>query len=170
MDEQLIACGKTYRIRRMLGHGKGGYSYLAEAGEQPVVIKQIHHEPCGYYAFGNKIEAEQRDYERLLTAGIRIPRMLAVDPETERIVKEYIEGPTIFELIKNGESAEPWLAQVRDMAARATALASSSGPACSTSRSASLSRSPLRAASSSAGTASEAFRVASNKAVSSLIT
>ncbi len=119
MDEQLIACGKTYRIRRMLGHGKGGYSYLAEAGEQPVVIKQIHHEPCGYYAFGNKIEAEQRDYERLLTAGIRIPRMLAVDPETERIVKEYIEGPTIFELIKNGESAEPWLAQVRDMAARA---------------------------------------------------
>ncbi len=121
MDEQLIVCGEPYRIRRLLGHGKGGYSYLAETEGQLVVIKQIHHEPCDYYAFGNKIEAERLDYERLLTAGIRIPRMLAVDPEAERIVKEYIEGPTIFELIKNGASAGPWLVQVREMAAKAKA-------------------------------------------------
>ena len=121
MDEQLIVCGEPYRIRRLLGHGKGGYSYLAETEGQSVVIKQIHHEPCDYYAFGNKIEAERLDYERLLTAGIRIPRMLAVDPEAERIVKEYIEGPTIFELIKNGASAGPWLVQVREMAAKAKA-------------------------------------------------
>ena len=121
MDEQLIVCGKPYRILRLLGHGKGGYSYLAEAERQQVVIKQIHHEPCDYYTFGDKIEAERRDYERLQAAGIRIPRMLAIDPEAERIVKEYIEGPTIFELIKNGASAEPWLAQVRDLAARAKA-------------------------------------------------
>ena len=119
MEEQLTVCGKPYRILRLLGHGKGGYSYLAEAEGQPAVIKQIHHEPCDYYAFGNKIESERRDYERLQAAGIRVPRMLAIDPETERIVKEYIEGPTIFELVKNGTSAEPWFAQVRDMAARA---------------------------------------------------
>ena len=119
MEEQLIVCGKPYRILRLLGHVEAGYSYLTESEGQPAVIKQIHHEPCDYYAFGNKIEAERRDYERLQTAGIRIPRMLAVDPGAERIVKEYIEGPTVFELIKNGESAEPWLAQVRDMAARA---------------------------------------------------
>ena len=122
MDEQLIVCGKPYRIKRLLGHGKGGYSYLAEAEGRPVVVKQIHHEPCDYYAFGNKIEAERRDYERLRTARIRIPRMLAIDLETERIVKEYIEGPTIFELVKNGVSSEPYLEQIRDMAARAKAV------------------------------------------------
>ena len=72
MAEQLNVCGKSYRILRLLGHGKGGYSYLAEGDGQQVVVKQIHHEPCDYYAFGNKIEAEQRDYERLQAAGIRM--------------------------------------------------------------------------------------------------
>ncbi len=121
MDEQLIVRGKPYRILRLLGRGKGGYSYLAESGGQTAVVKQIHHEPCDYYAFGNKIEAEKRDYERLRAAGIRVPRMLAIDTDAERVVKEYIEGPTIFELIKNGESAAPYLAQARDMAEKAKA-------------------------------------------------
>ena len=121
MDEQWIVCGKTYRILRLLGHGKGGYSYLAEDDGQQVVVKQIHHEPCDYYTFGDKIESERRDYERLRAAGIRIPRLLAIDPDAERIVKEYIEGPTVFELIRDGVSAEPYLAQVRDMAAKAKA-------------------------------------------------
>ena len=71
MAEQLIVCGKPYRILRLLGHGKGGYSFLAEGDGQQVVVKQIHHEPCDYYAFGNRIEAEQRDYERLQAAGIK---------------------------------------------------------------------------------------------------
>ena len=121
MEEQLIVCGKPYRILRLLGHGKGGYSYLADRDGRQVVLKQIHHEPCDYYVFGNKIEAEQRDYERLQAAGIRIPQMLAIDMDGERIVKEYIEGPTVFELVKCGISTEPWLAQVRDMAAVAKA-------------------------------------------------
>ena len=106
IEEQLIVCGKSYRILRLLGHGKGGYSYLAESEGQPAVIKQIHHEPCDYYAFGNKIEAEQRDYERLRAAGIRIPRMLAIDMDAERIVKEYIEGPTVFDLVRDGGQGE----------------------------------------------------------------
>ena len=111
MDEQLIVCGKPYRILRLLGHGKGGYSYLAEAERQQVVIKQIHHEPCDYYTFGDKIEAERREYERLQAAGIRIPRMLAIDPEAERIVKEYIDGPTVFELVRGGEDVGAYAGQ-----------------------------------------------------------
>ena len=61
MENQMTVCGKTYSIVRLLGHGKGGYSYLAERAGQRVVLKQIHHEPCDYYTFGNKIEAERRD-------------------------------------------------------------------------------------------------------------
>ncbi|MBR1409374.1 MAG: hypothetical protein IJ573_10850 [Clostridia bacterium] len=121
MSEQWAVCGKICRILRLLGRGKGGYSYLADCDGQQVVVKQIHHEPCDYYTFGNKIEAEHRDYQRLQAAGIRIPQMLAIDMHAERIVKEYIGGVTIFEMIKNGASAEPWLAQVRDMAAGAKA-------------------------------------------------
>ena len=50
--------GKDYEILKLLGHGKGGYSYLATDGSRNYVLKQIHHEPCSYYTFGNKIEAE----------------------------------------------------------------------------------------------------------------
>ncbi len=113
---------RAYNLLRPLGHGKGGYSYLVddEAGRQ-VVVKQIHHEPCSYYTFGNKIEAEERDYGRLLAAGIRIPAMLALDREAERIVKEYVEGPTVMDLVRAGAEVSAYLPQVREMAARAMA-------------------------------------------------
>ena len=119
--KELTVSGKPYRVVRLLGHGKGGYSYLALDGEKEVVVKQIHHEPCDYYAFGNKIEAELNDYRRLRHAGIRIPAMLAADLEQERIVKEYIDGPSVLELLRRGGSAEPYLEQVREMAALAGA-------------------------------------------------
>ncbi len=107
---------RPYQLIRLLGHGKGGYSYLAERKGQKYVLKQIHHEPCDYYNFGNKIDAELNDYSRLKKAGIRIPEMIDVDVENERIVKQYIEGVTVFELIRSGRSAEVYLEQVRDMA------------------------------------------------------
>ena len=71
--EVMTVNGKEYEIRKLLGHGKGGYSYLAVRGEKEYVLKQIHHEPCDYYQFGNKMEAEKRDYDRLKKTGIRMP-------------------------------------------------------------------------------------------------
>ena len=121
MERELEVNGKQYRIIRLLGHGKGGYSYFAERDGRQVVVKQIHHEPCDYYSFGNKIEAERRDYERLRSVGIRIPKMLDIDMGSERIVKEYVEGPSVFELVRDGASAEAYLPQVRQMAAQAGA-------------------------------------------------
>ena len=121
METTMTVCGKEYRVKRLLGHGKGGYSYLAECEGREVVLKQIHHEPCSYYTFGDKLEAERRDYARLRDAGIRIPELYVIDRKTERIVKTYIEGETVFEIVRDGRSAEPYLADVRDMAAKAKA-------------------------------------------------
>lgn len=47
---------KKFFIKQLLGKGKGGYSYLVENEQnEEFVVKQIHHEPCDYYNFGNKI-------------------------------------------------------------------------------------------------------------------
>ena len=119
MKETMTVCGEVYHMIRLLGHGKGGYSYLAERDGKEVVLKQIHHEPCDYYSFGNKIEAERRDYDRLRQAGIRIPEMISIDEDTERIVKEYIPGETVFDLVREGKTAKPYLKQVRKMAEQA---------------------------------------------------
>ena len=108
--------GTEYCVIKLLGHGKGGYSYLAERDGTQYVLKQIHHEPCDYYTFGNKIESEYRDYGRLLNAGIPIPKMLDIDWENERILKEYVPGPTVFELVKRDEMKPEYFHQVRHMA------------------------------------------------------
>jgi len=96
MHTHLTVNGKEYAIVKLLGHGKGGYSYLVQRDGQRYVLKQIHHEPCSYYTFGNKIEAEQNDYRRLADAGIPIPKMLDIDIPQERVLKEYVDGPTIL--------------------------------------------------------------------------
>ena len=107
--------GKEYRILKLLGKGKGGYSYLAESDQGKVVLKQIHHEPCDYYQFGNKIEAERNDYKRLKEIGITLPKMLDVDTDNERIIKEYIEGDTVYEMVLNDRPLDECLRQVKEM-------------------------------------------------------
>ena len=117
MQNTVLVNQIEYMVVRLLGHGKGGYSYLVEAQGKQYVLKQIHHEPCEYYSFGNKIEAEINDYNRLLKTGINLPRMFDVDISNERIVKEYIDGPTIYELVKNDALDDTYIVQVREMAA-----------------------------------------------------
>ena len=117
MQDTIVVNQKQYTLIRLLGHGKGGYSYLVENQGKQYVLKQIHHEPCDYYSFGNKIEAEINDYNRLLQTGINLPKMFDVDITNERIIKEYIDGPTIYELVKNDAINDVYITQVREMAA-----------------------------------------------------
>lgn len=114
--QKKIVNDKVYIIEKLLGKGKGGYSYLALIDDKKVVLKQIHHEPCDYYQFGNKIEAEYNDYQKLINAGIRIPKMIDIDFENEIVIKEYIEGDVISSLIEEGRSVENYLSQVIEMA------------------------------------------------------
>ncbi len=113
--ESLSVNGKEYTILKLLGKGKGGYSYLASNENTKVVLKQIHHEPCDYYKFGNKIEAEINDYNRLKNIGISIPKMLDVDVSAERIIKEYIDGKTAYEMVLNDELPAHCIEQVKEM-------------------------------------------------------
>ena len=113
--EKLKVNNREYTVDRLLGKGKGGYSYLVYDEKNFFVLKQIHHEPCEYYNFGNKLQAELTDYEKLQKIGIRMPKMLDVDMENERILKEYIEGETIYELVLNDKMENAYIDQMKNM-------------------------------------------------------
>ena len=115
IPEELDVNGRVFTVKKLLGKGKGGYSYLVTDGAEEYVLKQIHHEPCDYYTFGNKLESEQRDYRRLREIGIRMPVMLDVDESQERILKEYIAGDTIFDLTARDELRPEFFGQMKEM-------------------------------------------------------
>lgn len=115
MEKRMQVNDREFLIIKLLGKGKGGYSYLASDGQRQYVLKQIHHEPCDYYQFGNKVESEIKDYGRLKSVGIRMPEMIEVDIPRERILKEYIEGETIFDLVLSDGMKPEYVKQVREM-------------------------------------------------------
>ena len=117
-SEKLSVNGTEYRLLRLLGKGKGGYSYLVERGGQTFVLKQIHHEPCAYYQFGDKLQSELDDYARLRAAGVPMPEMLDADREHERILKQYIPGETVDRLILRDALPDWCIPQLEALAQR----------------------------------------------------
>ena len=115
--EYITVNEKIYTVEALLGRGKGGYSYLVTDGAAEYVCKQIHHEPCDYYTFGDKLASELRDYERLRELGLPLPRLLDVDREGERLLKEYIPGPTAERLRDAGALPPGWEARLEEMCA-----------------------------------------------------
>ena len=113
--ETMTVNDREYQVVKLLGKGKGGYSYLVSDGEQEYVLKQIHHEPCDYYQFGDKLQSELRDYQHLMNLGIPMPRLLEADLHQERILKEYIPGETIYTLVQREQMEEDYFRQMEQM-------------------------------------------------------
>ena len=113
--EEMTLNGKAYQVLKLLGKGKGGYSYLVTDGTGRYVLKQIHHEPCDYYTFGDKLGSELRDYETLKAVGIPIPELLDVDESQERLLKTYIDGDTVNVLVKKDRMKPEYYDQIHTM-------------------------------------------------------
>lgn len=103
----------AYKVIAFLGKGKGGYSYLVTDGKKNYTLKQIHHEPCNYYNFGNKLQSEINDYNTLIEIGILLPKMIDVDVSNERILKEYIDGDNIFDLVLKKAVKQDYINQIK---------------------------------------------------------
>ena len=103
------------RVEKLLGKGKGGYSYLVSNSKGQYVLKQIHHEPCDYYQFTDKLASELHDYETLKALGIPMPELLAVDPAQERLLKAYIDGSTIDSLVIQDRMEPEYFRQMEAM-------------------------------------------------------
>lgn len=115
MDKYLVN-GKEYVIQKLLGKGKGGYSYLASFENNLYVLKKIHHELCEYYIFGDdKLEIELTDYNKLNNIGIPMPKLIDVDKPHDILIKEFIEGPTILELVYADKMKAEYFQQINDI-------------------------------------------------------
>lgn len=104
---------REVQVLRLLGKGKSGYSYLVTDGAMLFVAKQIHHEPCNYYQFGDKLAAELDAYETLKALGVALPELLEVDHAREILVKEFIEGETVYDMVRAGKDVSEALRQMR---------------------------------------------------------
>ena len=116
--EIMTVNGREYTVLRLLGKGKGGYSYLVTDGCAQYVLKQIHHEPCDYYTFGDKLQSELRDYEQLKNLGIPMPELLDVDYSQERLLKTFIDGDTVNVLVKEDRMEPAFYDQIRAICER----------------------------------------------------
>lgn len=105
-------------LLKLLGKGKSGYSYLAQRGENQYVVKLMHYEPCPYYSFGdaNKVELEVAAYEKLQEVGINVPTLLEVNAKENYLVKEFIDGSLVTDLIVGEILPETCVEQVCNMA------------------------------------------------------
>lgn len=113
--DRIIVNETKYDVIKLLGKGKGGYSYLVKNSNYYYVLKQIHHEPCSYYSFGNKLESELKDYNILSSIGIKLPKLIDVDYNNERIIKEYIDGDSIDKYVLNDLMKEDYYVQIKKM-------------------------------------------------------
>lgn len=111
--DRIIVNETKYDVIKLLGKGKGGYSYLVKNSNYYYVLKQIHHEPCSYYSFGNKLESELKDYNILSSIGIKLPKLIDVDYNNERIIKEYIDGDSIDKYVLNDLMKEDYYVQIK---------------------------------------------------------
>lgn len=120
----LTVNGTPYDVLRLLGKGNGGYSFLVRSQTHPpvlYVLKQIHYGPYDYYQYDDKMQAEIRDYRKLRELGVKLPAMLDIDLGHDRILKEYVDGPTIYELVLADQMQDDYLEQIRRLAKRLAA-------------------------------------------------
>jgi len=116
VGQTIIANDKIYEIIKLLAKGKGGYNYLAKAGDTAVVIKQIHYEPCGYFQFeDNKLNSELRDYKTLFDLGIPMPKLLFFDQDEQFLIKEYIPGNTLAQVVADNQLSDNHITQMFEM-------------------------------------------------------
>ncbi|GHV06688.1 hypothetical protein FACS1894217_05860 [Clostridia bacterium] len=118
MNKEVIAAdGKAYKTIKLLGKGKGGYSYLAQSDSGLVVFKKMHYEPCDMYQFEeNKLKSELRDYETLSRVGVPMPKLIYSDMDGQFLIKEYIDGDTLSEIVGSRRLADDHVRQIFDMA------------------------------------------------------
>lgn len=107
---------REYEVIRALPEGKGGRSWIVTDGRKRYVLKEADSD---LRSPREMTMATSRGYERLRKTGIRMPELVDVDYERNRILKEYIEGDNAFELVLKKGLDNSIIVQVYEMSEKA---------------------------------------------------
>ena len=116
MQKKFIVNNKEYTVLKLLGHGKSGYSYkVIDKQNKIYTLKKIHHEPCEYYKFGDKFRSELDDYDTLKDF-VLMPKIYDFDANQEIIIKEFIDGINISEMIERKDNIDIQVTLIKQIA------------------------------------------------------
>lgn len=106
---EIIVNSRVYPIVNELGVGKSGISYLCNNADKLVTIKKLEQFDSNYIPFEEALNVEINSYKKLIQIGIRIPKLIDYDAVNKCIVKEYISGDVLMNLIaKDKISTHIW--------------------------------------------------------------
>lgn len=111
--------GRAYDVHRLVGQGEHSYTFQVSDHDIPTrrySLKQMVYTPGKLHRVGQHVREDIEDYRRLCELGIRVPGMMDVDIERERILKEYIQGPSVYELVMADQMQPEYVEQARTMA------------------------------------------------------
>lgn len=108
-------------IKKELGKGKSGYSYIVMLGDKELVLKHMHYEPCEYYSFGdsNKVKLEVDAFKKLKDCNILIPKLITYDIERNYLIKEFIDGEVASQTIAKNKITDQIIGQLFEIFHRA---------------------------------------------------
>jgi tRNA A-37 threonylcarbamoyl transferase component Bud32 len=108
--------GKPLTIIKHIGRGKSGDSYHAKFNKRDVVYKEMYYGPCDTYTFEeNKLQAELHAYQELKKIGIPMPELIYYDTKKQFLIKAYVDGPTIADVVGAGELKDSYVKQMFDV-------------------------------------------------------
>ena len=97
--DEIVADGILYKIIKLIGKGQAGYSYLSKANEQYFVIKIFDDDNNIIENIQNKYNKEIEAYYVLLNIGLPIPKLIYKNEKEHYLIKEYIDGDTLAQII-----------------------------------------------------------------------
>ena len=107
--------GHVYKVKKLLGKGKSGYSFLVTYNHKLFVLKKFHDEPCSYYEFTNKFQSEISSYNTLKKLKIRTSKIIKTDESNDIIIKQYIDGPLISDLVLANKMKRTYINQIKKL-------------------------------------------------------
>jgi len=111
--------GIPVTIVRFLDIGLGEERYLVRGESGFLQLRVISDDHRKAEEIRSRVELQEKNYERLRSAGIPVLKMICADAERGMILQEYREGDAASQWLLRGELSGAMLQQVRDMAERA---------------------------------------------------